>query len=364
MSEGPIPRPGIAAIRSFTPDHAKDPPPGSIRLWANESSLGPSPKAIEAYHAAAATMVRYPDGSGSAIREAIHQRYGVDPKRILMGVGSDEVLNAAVRAFAGFGDDVLAPTATFPMYRTYANAAGARPIAVRDRAFTADIDAILAAVTPATKVVIFANPNNPSGTYLPRAEVERLRAGLRADILLVIDAAYAEYVEQPDYEPGVLLADTTPNTVMSRTFSKVHGLAGLRLGWLYAAAPIIDVVGRVRSSFNVPAPAQAAGVAALADRAHQELVVAHCRRWRATLAQRLRGLGLAVSGSEGNFVTFGFDGLAGRTADAAEAYLRERKVLVRGMAPFGMPGYLRVTIGQDDEMAAFMRVIEEYVAGK
>jgi histidinol-phosphate aminotransferase len=209
--------------------------------------------------------------------------------------------------------------------------------------------------------VIIANPNNPSGTYLPRAEIERLRAGLRGDILLIIDAAYAEYVEQPDYEPGVALADSTSNTIMSRTFSKVHGLAGLRLGWIYGDAGLIDVVGRIRSPFNVPGPAQAAGVAALTDRAHQTFVVDHCRRWRATLAQRLRGLGLTVSGSEGNFVTFGFEGLSGRTADAAEAFLRQHGILLRPMAAFGMPNYLRVTIGTDDEMAAFLTALENYL---
>ncbi len=353
----PVPRPGIAAIRGFTPDHAKDPPPGSIRLWANESSLGPSPHAVAAYHAAAAHMLRYPDGSAGAIRAALAAEYNLDAARILMGVGSDELLSAAVRAYAGPGDEVLTPTATFPMYRTYAQSVGAAPVQAPDRDFATDVDALLGNVTAATKVVIVANPNNPSGTYARRAEIERLRAGLRDDILLIIDAAYAEYCERDDYEAGAALADATRNTAMTRTFSKIHGLAGLRLGWLYAAADIVGVVGRIRSSFNVPAPAQAAGVAALADRAHRDAVIAHCRRWRAALAQRLGGLGLAVSGSEGNFVTFGFAGGSAQ-ASAAEAFLRDRGLLLRPMAAFGMPGYLRVTIGRDDEMAAFLAAME------
>lgn len=357
----PIPRPGISTIRGFTPDHAKDPPPGSIRLWANESSLGPSPKAIAAYHDAAATMLRYPDGSATAIRRALADTYKLDPARILMGVGSDELLGAAVRAYAGTGDAVLFPTATFPMYRTYALSVGATPVQATDRNFAADIDALLGAVTPSTKVVIVANPSNPSGSYVSGRELERLRAGLRGDILLLIDAAYAEYVEQTDYEPGLALAETTRNTAMTRTFSKVHGLAGLRLGWLYAASNIIDIVGRIRSSFNVPAPAQAAGVAALADRAHLDFVISHCRRWRSVLAQRLSGLGLLVTGSEGNFVTFGFAQGQARAAEA-ESFLRSRNLLLRPMAAFGMPGYLRVTIGRDDEMEAFLAAIDEFVA--
>lgn len=360
---GPVPRPGITAIRSITPSHHRLPETSAIRLWANESSLGPSPKAVAAYQAASARMFRYPDGDAVDVRTALATRYGVDVTRILMGIGSDELLNALVRAYAGVGDEVLFPTATFPMYRTYALAAGATPVQAPDRDHATDVDALLAKVTPATKVVIIANPNNPTGTYLNRGALERLRSELRQDVLLIIDAAYAEYCEQPDYESGVRLAETTGNTAMTRTFSKVHGLAGLRLGWLYASPEIISVIGRIRSPFNVSTPAQAAGVAALEDTTYQDYVIAHARKWRGILRQRMAEFGLATTGTEGNFVNIGFPTTPGATAADAEKFLREKGVLVRSMGMFGMPHHLRATVGRDEEMQALIDAIGAFLKG-
>jgi histidinol-phosphate aminotransferase len=305
-------------------------------------------------------MFRYPDAEAFEIRAGLGARYGVQPQRILMGIGSDELLSTLVRAYAGVGDEVLYPTATFPMYRIYTLATGAQPVQAPDRDFGADIDAILAKVSPRTKVVILANPNNPTGTYVRKSELERLRAGLREDILLIIDAAYAEYVEREDYDPGIALVETTVNTAMTRTFSKIHGMAGLRLGWCYACEDIIGVIGRIRSPFNVSTPAQAAGMAALQDLEFQRRVIDHTRRWRETLSQRLKGHGLAVTGSEGNFVNVGFPDQAGRKAADLDAYLKSKGISVRPIAMFDLPNHLRITIGKDDEMQALMDALEEF----
>jgi len=362
MSSPLVPRPGIDQIRAYVPGQTVEAQGRSIKLSANESALGPSPKALEAYKNAAERMSRYPESDAFTIRTALAKLYNLNPARILMGIGSDELLSALVRAYAGPGDEVIYPTATFPMYRIYTLATGATVVQAPDRNYGADIDAILAKVTPRTKVVIIANPNNPTGTYTPKQDLERLRAGLRDDILLIIDAAYAEYVERPDYDAGAFLVDATKNTAMTRTFSKIFGLAGLRLGWCYACEEIIGVIGRIRSPFNVSTPAQAAGIAALEDTAFQRRVIDHTRRWRETLIQRVRGYGLDVTGTEGNFVNIGFPETPGRSAKDVDAFLRGKGISVRPMAMFGLPHHLRITIGQDDEMKELMLALDAFYA--
>lgn len=362
MTSPLLPRPGIDQIRPYVPGQTVEAQGRSIKLSANESALGPSPKAVAAYIGAADRMFRYPESDAFAIRAALGRTYGVNPGRILMGIGSDELLSALVRAYAGPGDEVIYPTATFPMYRIYTLATGAQVVQAPDKDFGADIDAILARVTPRTRVVIIANPNNPTGTYTPKAELARLRAGLRDDILLIIDAAYAEYVERADYDPGIALVDATQNTVMTRTFSKVFGMAGLRLGWCYACEEIIGVVGRIRSPFNVSTPSQAAGIAALDDVDYFRKVIDHTRRWRETLIQRLKGFGLQVTGTEGNFVNVGFPDTPGRKAGDVDAYLKSKGISVRPMTMFGLPMHLRITIGKDDEMQALLEALDEMFA--
>jgi len=358
-----VPRPGIDQIKAYVPGQTVEAQGRSIKLSANESALGPSPKAVEAYKAAAERMFRYPDADAFAIRSMIAKTYNLNVARILMGIGSDELLSALVRAYAGPDDEVLYPTATFPMYRIYTLATGAKVVQATDREYGADIDALLAKVTPKTKIVILANPNNPTGTYTSKKELERLRAGLRDDILLIIDAAYAEYVEREDYDAGASLVDATMNTVMSRTFSKIHGMAGLRLGWCYACEDIISVVGRIRSPFNVSTPAQAAGIAALEDTTFQRQVIDHTRRWRETLIQRMKGYGLSITGTEGNFVNIGFPDVPGRKAADLDAFLKNKGISVRPMAMFGLPQHLRITVGRDDEMQSLLEAIEAFYAG-
>jgi len=358
------PRPGLDRIPPYQP--GQNPMGGGgpgVKLSANESALGPSPKALAAYAEAAEVIERYPDANAVAIRSAIAERYELEMERILIGIGSDELLNGLIRAYAGPGDEVVFPTATFPLYKTYALAAGASFVQAPDTNYKADVDALLSAVSEKTKIVIVANPNNPTGTYLAVSELERLRDGLRDDILLIIDAAYAEYVAQPDYDCGVSLVTATNNTVMTRTFSKIHGLAAIRLGWCYAPPEVIAVVGAIRSPFNVSSTAQRAGVAALSDTSHEERVVAHTAKWHGIASQRLKALGLEVTGTEGNFVCIGFPDEDGKRAKDADAFLRERNIITRAMAGFGLPGHLRVTLGNDDEMNVCLDALEEFVAG-
>lgn len=357
-----VARPGLDRIQPYQPGQKPIGGGGpGIKLSANESALGPSPKAMAAYADAGGVIERYPDANAVGIRQALADRYGLKIENILMGIGSDELLSALVRTYAAAGDEVLYPTATFPMYRIYALSTGADVVQAPDTDYRADVDALLAAVTECTKVVIVANPNNPTGTYLSSDDMERLRAGLRDDILLIIDAAYAEYVSKTDYDAGIALVNATDNTVMTRTFSKVHGMASLRIGWCYAHSEIVSLVGRIRSPFNVSSAGQAAGIAALEDRDHEGAVIAHTAKWHQVATQRLTGLGLEITGTEGNFVCVGFPDEEGKRAKDADAFLRKSNIITRSMAGFRLPKHLRVTIGTDQEMETCLDAIEEFV---
>ncbi len=262
----PVPRPGILDIAPYVGGEATA--PGAlrpIRLASNESALGPSAKAIAAYRALAGEIHRYPDGSAAELRAALGRHHGLDPERIVCGSGSDELIGMLIRAYAGPDTEVVYSRHGFLMYPIGAQAVGATPIPVRERQLTADVDAFLARVTERTRIVFIANPNNPTGTYLSADEMARLHAGLPRHVVLAIDAAYAEFVNRNDYEPGIALVNRAENVVMLRTFSKVYALAGLRLGWAYCPPAIADVLNRIRGPFNVSAPALAAGVAAVED---------------------------------------------------------------------------------------------------
>ena len=288
-----IVRPGILDIAAYVPGDHSLPGEGPVhRMASNESALGASPKAVEAYRTLAADLHRYPDGSAKTLRAAIGRELGIEADRIVCGAGSDDVLQLLVRAYAGPGDEVLYTQHGFLVYPIAAKAVGATPVAAPETDLRTDVDALLKAVTPKTRICFVANPNNPTGSYVTGAELKRLRAGLPDNVLLVIDAAYAEYVDLPDYESGLEMVRNSGNVVMTRTFSKIFGLAALRLGWAYCPPAVADVLNRIRGPFNVPAPAQAAGVAAIADRTHTAKAKAHNDRWLPWFAQRMRALGL------------------------------------------------------------------------
>src|SRR5437899_4137109 len=303
----PQPRPGVLDIEAYVP--GKSTAPGVARVFklsSNETPLGPSPKAIAAYRQVAEHLEDYPDGAASDLREAIGRAFGLDPDRIVCGAGSDDLLNLLARAYLQDGDEAIHTTHGFLVYPIATLGAGATPVVAAEKDFHADVDAILARLSPRTKIVFLANPNNPTGTYIPFDEVKRLHAGLPKNVLLVLDAAYAEYVRRNDYESGIELVATSENVVMCRPFSKIHGLAALRLGWLYGPAQVVDVVNRIRGPFNVNSAAMAAGIAALADGAHLEAARAHNEEWLAWLGTEIPKLGLEVTPSIANFVLIHF----------------------------------------------------------
>ncbi len=361
----PVPRPGILDIAPYVGGESRiigvERP---IRLASNESALGPSPKAMAAFAALASDIHRYPEGNAQALREAIGRRHGLDPERIVCGAGSDELIALLLRSYAGPGDEVLYSRHGFLMYPIGALSVGATPVAAPERALTADVDALLQRVTPRTRLVFLANPNNPTGTYLSAQELARLHAGLPPTVVLAIDAAYAEFVNRNDYEPGIRLVEGADNVVMLRTFSKIYALAGLRLGWGYCPPAIADVLNRVRGPFNVSTPAIAAGVAAVEDVEALRRARAHNDQWHPWFSQRLAELGLPLTPSVGNFVLPRFPDEPRRNAEAAFAFLQSRGILTRKMAAYGLPQYLRITIGTGEEMAKVAAVLGEFMAGQ
>ena len=360
----PAPRPGIMDIKPYIGgESALDGVERVMKLSSNEGALGPSPKAAAAYAAVAAELHRYPDGAAAQLRQAIAARYRLDAGRIVCGAGSDELLGILCRAYAGPGDEVLYSRHGFLMYAIAAKACGATPVTAPEVDLTASVDNLLAAVTPRTKIVFLANPNNPTGTYLPASEVERLRAGLPSHVLLVIDAAYAEFVSKNDYTAGMELVDQPgANTVVTRTFSKIYALGGLRLGWAYCPESVAGVLNRVRNPFNVGSPALAAGLAAFEDVAYLDLCKAHNDYWLPWLTERLTALGLRVTPSVCNFVLVRLPVEAGRDAAAADSFLRGRGIIVRAMGGYGLGDWLRITIGQGDENEAVAAALTEFLS--
>lgn len=363
MSARPVPRPGVLAIEAYVP--GKSGAPGAVKvhkLSSNETPLGPSPAAAEAVRAAAGSLELYPDGAATRLREAIAQKYGLDPARVVCGAGSDEILSLLTNAYVGPGDEGLFTQHGFLVYRIAILAAGGTPVVAPETNHRADVDAILAAVTPRTKIVFLANPNNPTGTYLPFEEVKRLHAGLPGHVLLVLDAAYAEYVRRNDYAAGLELVATSDNVVMTRTFSKIYGLASLRLGWMVGPAHVVDAVNRIRGPFNVNGPSIAAGVAALADEAHVAESVAHNDRWLPWLTAEIEALGLAVTPSVGNFLLIHFPHEPGRTAREADAFLTSRGLVLRRVEAYGLPDALRLTVGTEEANRLVVEALRDFLA--
>jgi histidinol-phosphate aminotransferase len=358
----PEPRPGVLAIDAYVP--GKSIAPGVAKMFklsSNETPLGPSPKAVEAYMAEAVRLHDYPDGSAAALREAIGRAFGLDPARIVCGAGSDELLSLLAHAFIGPGDEAIHTTHGFLIYHIATLGAGGTPVVAPETNYTADVDAILACVSAKTKLVYLANPNNPTGTYVPFDEVKRLQRALPPHVLLVLDAAYAEYVRRNDYESGIELVATCDNVVMCRTFSKIHGLAALRLGWLYGPAPVVEALNRIRGPFNVNQPANAAGIAAIGDAHHVEISRAHNDKWLAWLTAEIGRLGLAVTPSAANFVLIHFPTEPGRTAKDADAFLTKRGLILRATSAYKLPNALRMSVGTEEANRLVVAALGEFL---
>ena len=363
----PTPKPGILEISPYVPGRSAA--PGAARLFklsSNESPLGPSSKALVALDEAKASLALYPEGSARQLREALGAFFHLDPARIVTsGDGSDALLTMLANAFLRPGDEVIFSQHAFLVYKIATLANSAVPVIVPEmttnRVIKVDVDKMLAAVTPKTRMVYIANPNNPTGSYLTAAEMARLHAGLPKDVLLVIDAAYSEYVTAKDYEAGMEMSLRFPNVVMTRTFSKLYGLAGLRIGWMHASQAICDAINRIRGPFNTTLMQQLVGIAALEDRDHFWAAVRHNNQWLPWITAEIRKAGLRVDDSAANFVLIHFPN-GEKSASAADAFLMKHGVILRGVANYGLPDCLRMTVGTEEQNRLAVSLIQQFMA--
>ncbi len=332
----------------------------AVKLSSNENPFGPSEAARVAFQRAVHNLHRYPPTDHAALRGAIGEAHGLDPARIVCGVGSDEIIGLLCQAYAGPGDEVIHTEHGFLMYPIYARAAGATPVKVAERERTADVDAILAACGPKTRIVFLANPNNPTGTMIGVAEVQRLAEGLPPRALLVLDGAYAEYVE--GYDGGAALVEARQNVVMTRTFSKIYGLGGLRIGWGYAPRHVVDVLNRIRGPFNLSTAQLDAAEAAVRDHDHLARCRAENTRLRAWLAEALAEHGVPSDTSTANFVLARFADAA--EAEACDAFLKAEGLIVRRVAGYGLPHCLRITVGDEASCRRVAHAVGRFKAGE
>lgn len=361
----PVPRSGILDIAAYVP--GKEHAPGVARVFklsANETPFGASPKAIEAVRGVADHLERYPDGQAKHLRQAIADVQGLNPANILCGNGSDDLLALICNAFLAPGDEAIVTEHGFAIYKIQTMAAGATPVTVKETDCTVDVDAILAAVTEKTKIVFIANPGNPTGTYVPVTEIRRLHAALPKHVMLVLDAAYAEYVRRNDYEAGIELVASNANVVMTRTFSKAYGLAALRVGWMFAPAEIVDALDRIRGPFNMNAAAIAAGAAAMRDQAFIETAVAYNLLWVDKVTAALETIGLTVTPSVANFVLIHFPDVDGKRATEADDFLTSRGYILRAVRGYGFPNSLRMTIGPEEANRGVIEALGEFMGRK
>ncbi|MBB4640984.1 histidinol-phosphate transaminase [Rhizorhapis suberifaciens] len=362
----PHPKDWILGISPYVPGKAtSDDGRKVVKLSANENPLGTSPKVRAAFMAATADLAAYPDPGATLLRGAIAAEYGLDSARIIYGTGSDELLHLASSAYAGPGDEVLYVRYGFSVYDIAARRVGATPIEAPDKDYATDVDALLACVTEKTRVVYLANPNNPTGTFSNRQEIARLHRGLPPEVLLVIDQAYAEYLEPEDDDLGLELAKTAANVFVTRTFSKIYGLAAERIGWGYASSEVIDALHRIRAPFNVTTAGQAAAAAAIDDKQWIEASRAHNRQWRQWLASEVEGLGnygLKVVPSRANFLLILFEGSL--NAEAAYKGLMQAGYATRWLPGQGLPNALRITIGTEAQTRDIARLLRQMAEGR
>jgi len=357
------PKPGVLDISVYVPGRSEAVGAArTFKLSSNESPFGPSPKAVRAYEGAEPALGVYPEGTSRVLREAIAAHFKLPADCIVCGNGSDEILHLIANSYVRPGDEIIFSEHAFSLYKIATFENSATPIEVPEPKLVFDVDGTLKRVNERTRMVFIANPNNPTGTYLPASEMRRLQAGLPKTSLLVIDAAYAEYVRgNKDYDAGIELVRTTDNVIMTRTFSKAYGLAGIRIGWAYCPKEIADVLNRVRAPFNVNVAAQNAAVAALADQPFVQRVLMHNDTWRAWLTAEIRKLsnaGIRIDDSVGNFLLVHFSDA--KRAQDADRFLMSRGVILRSCASYGLPQCLRLTIGSEEANRAAVAALKEF----
>ena len=355
-----IPQPGIMDIALYQGGQSHvEGVENVIKLSSNENPFGPSPKAIEAVRDSATMLHRYPVTDHYNLRVAIGERHRLDPDRIICGVGSDEVLQFVAQAYAGPGDEVLHTEHGFSMYPIIACMAGATPVEVPERERKVDVDAILAAVTDRTRIVFVTNPGNPTSTMVSEAELTRLADGLPSNCLMVLDGAYAEFVQ--GFDGGAGLVDRFDNVIMTRTFSKIYGLGGMRVGWGYAHRDVIDVLNRVRQPFNLSLTAIAAAEAAVRDVEYVEFCRAENARLRVWLSKKLAEIGVPSDLSCTNFILARFADQA--EAEACDIYLQSQGLIVRRVAGYKLPNALRITVGDEKSCHRVVAAITAFKGG-
>lgn len=358
----PQPKPGILDIQAYVPGKSQaDGVAHPIKLSSNENILGSSPKARAAFIEAADTLNIYPDSRASGLRAAVSAHFGLEPERLVFGDGTDEVLHLINQVFLEPGDNIVMGQYGFSAYSIGARACQGEVRLADEPGYHISVEKVLEQVDERTRLVFITQPGNPTGTFMTGDELRALHAALPAHVVLVLDGAYAEFATDPRFDDGLDLARSHGNVIVTRTFSKLHGLAALRIGWAYCPAPIADALDRIRAPFNTSIAAQQAAIAALADTEFQERSRDLVADWRPWLTQQLGGMGLDVVPSQANFVLVGFPDTPGRTAREAEAHLARRGLIVRGVANYGLPNHLRITIGLEEHNRAVAEALAAFL---
>ncbi|HVY12674.1 MAG TPA: histidinol-phosphate transaminase [Alphaproteobacteria bacterium] len=359
MPNRPQPLPFLAQLTAYQSSANKvETGMGKIRLCYNEGALGPSPKAIEAARQAAFRMNHYPDMGYARLRQALAENYNIDAARIVCGAGSDDLIGLLVHSFLREGDEAICSQYGFAMYPVAIKSVGAKPVMVPEKDLRADLPAMLAAVTPRTKIVFLANPNNPTGSWVTRGEINAFLRELPPHVLFVYDAAYADYMDDADYSDGFEWAPEDGRVCVLRTFSKIHGLGGMRVGFCYGSSVVTEALNKVRNPFNVSLAGEAAAIASLKDDAFIEKCRAHTLQWREKLFDKLMEMGLKPYPSKGNFVLAGL-----HSPDHAKdlfSFLEQKNILIRPMAGYGLPDCVRISIGMDEEMQALFQALDHF----
>ncbi|CAN5503295.1 histidinol-phosphate transaminase [soil metagenome] len=359
----PMPKPGILDIAAYVGGKAKvEGIAHPVKLSGNENILGCSAAATAAYRDAAERLHLYPDGKGAALRAAIAARYRLEVDRITLGDGSDEIFALLCQVYLEPGDNIVQGEHGFAAYPIAARACQAEVRFAREPNQRIDVEEMLKGVDERTRLMFIANPGNPTGTWLTREEIRALHAALPPSVVLVLDGAYSEFCTDPRFDDGLDLARTAENVIVTRTFSKLHGLAALRVGWAYGAPGVIEPIERIRPPFNTSIPAQDAAIAALGDEDFQRRSIALVEQWRPWLTQQIGGLGLEVTPSAANFVLVNFPPVAGKTALEAEAFLASKGYLVRAVANYGLPNAIRISIGLETHNRAVVDLIAEFLS--
>jgi histidinol-phosphate aminotransferase len=361
-ADRPTPKPGILGITPYKPGKSQaEGVANPVKLSSNENILGCSPAAKAAFSAAAEQLNLYPDGRANALRAAIAERYGLEPERLVFGCGTDEIFHLINQVFLEPGDNIVQGEYGFGAYAIGARACQAEVRLAPEPNLRIDVDEMLKQVDGRTRIVFIANPANPTGTWITSEEVRRLHAGLPSSVLLVLDGAYAEFCTDPRFDDGLDLARGAANVIVTHTFSKIHGLAALRVGWAYTSEAVADAIDRIRLPFNTSIASHAAAMAALADEDFQARSLALVERWRPWLTQQLGGLGLEVTPSAANFLLVRFPTEAGRTAADAEAFLARNGYLTRGVAAYGLPHHLRINLGLEAHNRAVVDLLAQFL---